>query len=195
MQQNHEASAKATTVEQIVPWRDLYRQEMNCQIIHDSLHLRKGWTQPYLLTLDGVAAGYGSLAVGGPWKGQPAVFEFYVAPPYRARLFDLFLALWAACKAERIETQSNDPFLTGMLHAFAENVASESILFHDEITTVLPANGAVFRRATAEDQPRMFPHHVEPVGDWVLEAEGVIAATGGILFHYNRPYGDIYMEV
>ena len=28
-----------------------------------------------------------------------------------------------------------------------------------------------------------------------MEAEGRIVATGGILFHYNRPYGDIYMEV
>ena len=31
------------------------------------------------------------------------------------------------------------------------------------------------------------------IGCWRLKAK--IAATGGILFHYNRPYGDIYMEV
>src|SRR5262249_62021949 len=30
---------------------------------------------------------------------------------------------------------------------------------------------------------------------WLLEIEGNIAATGGILYHYNRPYGDIYMAV
>ena len=29
----------------------------------------------------------------------------------------------------------------------------------------------------------------------VIEVEGQVAATGGILFHYNRPFGDIYMEV
>jgi GNAT superfamily N-acetyltransferase len=29
----------------------------------------------------------------------------------------------------------------------------------------------------------------------VVEFEGQVAATGGILFHYNRPYGDIYMDV
>jgi len=28
-----------------------------------------------------------------------------------------------------------------------------------------------------------------------VEVEGKVAATGGILFHYNRPYGDIYMDV
>ena len=36
---------------------------------------------------------------------------------------------------------------------------------------------------------------VEPVGDWLLEFGGRIVATGGVLNHYNRPYGDIFMEV
>ncbi len=48
---------------------------------------------------------------------------------------------------------------------------------------------------TAEDAAQTFTHHREPVGDWVLQLDGSIVATGGILFHYNRPYGDIYMEV
>ena len=29
----------------------------------------------------------------------------------------------------------------------------------------------------------------------VTQIDCGIAATGGILFHYNRPYGDIFMEV
>ena len=29
----------------------------------------------------------------------------------------------------------------------------------------------------------------------MVECEGVAVATGGALFHYNPPYGDIYMEV
>jgi GNAT superfamily N-acetyltransferase len=28
-----------------------------------------------------------------------------------------------------------------------------------------------------------------------LELDGQLAGQGGILFHYNRPYGDIWMEV
>jgi GNAT superfamily N-acetyltransferase len=32
-------------------------------------------------------------------------------------------------------------------------------------------------------------------GEWLLEVNGTVAGKGGILFHYNRPYGDIYMEV
>src|SRR5262249_50414398 len=174
MPTSHEATAKATTVEETFPWRDLYRQEMNCQIIHDSLHSRKGWTESYALLLDGVVAGYGSVAVGGPWKAKPAVFEFYIAPPYRSRLFDLFVALLAACKVERIETQSNDPWLTAMLHTFAENVTSEAILFHDRLTTTHPPNGSIFRRAMPDDESRIFPHRVEPIGEWVLEVESAI---------------------
>jgi len=33
------------------------------------------------------------------------------------------------------------------------------------------------------------------VGDWVIEEQGTVAATGGIYFHYNVPYGDLFMEV
>lgn len=102
-------AATPTTLEEIKPWRDLYRQEMNCQIIHDSIHIRPGWTVEYSLTADGVCVGYGSLAVGGPWKENPSLYEFYVAPPWRGRIFDLFSVLLAAAGVQRIETQSNDP--------------------------------------------------------------------------------------
>ena len=90
-----ELSAKAANVQDILPWRDMYRLEMGCQIIHDSLHSRKGWTEPYLLIAGGVAVGYGSIAVGGPWKGKPTVFEWYVVPQYRSQMFDLFSVLLA----------------------------------------------------------------------------------------------------
>jgi GNAT superfamily N-acetyltransferase len=29
----------------------------------------------------------------------------------------------------------------------------------------------------------------------MIESDGVAVATGGALFHYNPPYGDLYMEV
>jgi len=51
------------------------------------------------------------------------------------------------------------------------------------LTTAYQAPGAVLRKR-------------EPEGDWMLlEVGGEVAATGGILYHYNRPYGDIWMEV
>jgi len=190
-----ELSAKAASVQDILPWRDLYRQEMNCQVAHDSLHARRGWTESYLLVAGGAVAGYGSVAVGGPWKGLPTVFEFYVLPQARARLFDWFSVLLKASGATMIETQTNDTLLSVLLHTFAQNITSEAILFHDKLLTALSVEGAMFRRATPQDAARVFSHRCEPVGDWVVEVGGEIAATGGILFHYNRPYGDLYMEV
>jgi GNAT superfamily N-acetyltransferase len=190
-----ELLARPVSVEEILPWRDLYRQEMNCQIIHDSLHSRQGWTQSYLLRVGEVTAGYGSIALGGPWKGKPALFEFYVAAQYRSRMFDLFSALLSASAPLTIEVQSNDPLLTVMLHAFADKVFSDSILFHDKLTTTHWVKGAHFRGATNEDAPQIASSELDRDAKWVVASDGVVAAAGDILFHYNRPYGDIYMKV
>ena len=189
-------SAEPTTVEAIAPWRGGYRHEMNCQIIHDSLHERPGWTKPYLLRMGGAPVGYGSVAVGGPWRDRAALFEFYVLPPYRARSFDLFEALLAASgPPPTIETQSNDPFLTVMLHTYARDVTSESILFHDRLTTAHrpPGDDVVFRRADAADAPALA--EVDAGAEWVVTVGGAVASAGGVLYHYNRPYGDVYMAV
>jgi hypothetical protein len=48
--------------EETLRLRDLYRNEMKCQIVLDSWHGR-GWTDSYLLRVDGRVAGYG--LVGG----------------------------------------------------------------------------------------------------------------------------------
>src|SRR5207247_9886801 len=98
-----ELPAKPASVEDILPWRDMYRLEMGCQIIHDSLHSRKGWTEPYLLIAGGVTVGYGSIAVGGPWKGKPTVFEWYVVQQYRSHMLDLFSALLLASDGAAID--------------------------------------------------------------------------------------------
>src|SRR4029079_10881690 len=63
------------------------------------------------------------------------------------------------------------------------------------MTTQLAVPGATFRRTTREEKDTAFPHSSEPVGDWVVYVDGSIVATGGLLFHYNVPFGDIYMEV
>src|SRR5437016_2660650 len=87
--------------------RDIYRQEMSCQIIHDSIHARPGWTREYLFVAAGANIGYGSVAVSGPWKEKPTVYEYFVMPQYRSRLFDLFIELLTSSGATMIETQSN----------------------------------------------------------------------------------------
>jgi len=188
-----ELSAEATSLEHFLPLRGLYREEMNCQIIHDSIHSRPGWSLEYLLKADNETAGYGSIAVAGPWKDKPTIYEFYVSPQYRLRLFDLFLVLVTASHAVAIETQSNDVLLTVMLHTFAKDVLCESILYHDNKKTNHAPTGAIFRRATAADGLDIRADQLNSNG--VVEFDGKVAATGGILFHYNPPYGDIYMEV
>jgi GNAT superfamily N-acetyltransferase len=190
-----ELSAKPVSFETILPWRDMYRLEMSCQIIHDSIHSRPGWTQDYSLFVGNVAVGYGSMAIAGPWKEKPTVYELYVTPEHRSRMFDLFSVLLTASGAVAIETQSNDALLTVMLHTYAQNVISESILFHDKLTTSLSPPGASIRPVTPDDDARIESLELDSGADWVVEQEGAIAATGGILFHYNRPYGDIYMKV
>lgn len=185
-------SAVPSSIDAIQPWRDRYRQEMACQIIHDSIHYRPGWTQEYALRVSGATVGYGSIAKAGPWKDRPIIYEFYVVPLHRVRAFDLFQALVQACGCDQINVQSNDPHLTVMLHTFASEVTVASILFEDGLTTTHAPAGATFRMARAgeiEDvRPEQLPWH------GVVEVDGQIAAFGGILFHYNRPYGDIYME-
>jgi GNAT superfamily N-acetyltransferase len=42
---------------------------------------------------------------------------------------------------------------------------------------------------------RIFEHAVEPIGDFVLQADDEIVATAGFLLHYNVPFADLYMAV
>ena len=176
-------SVKPVAVEEILAWRDLYRQEMNCQIVHDNMHARPGWTQPYRVEMDGSATGYGSILIGGPWAGTRTAFEYYLTPAFRSRLFDGFETFLGASQATAIKAQTNDAVLTVLLHTWARNIVCENIVFEDKLTTAHQVEGAVLRQRGAPDH------------DWVIEMSGAVAANGGILYHYNRPYGDIYMEV
>lgn len=187
------AEAIRTTVDSIAGWRDMYREEMACQVIHDSIHARPGWTDEYLLRHDGAPVGYGSVAVAGPWSEAHAIYEFYVVPEARRRLFPLFEALMVASRATHIEVQSNDVLGLVMCLAFAGSVTTEAILFHDRFTTTLQPEGATFRTPRSGELGDISASQ-EP---WhgVVEVEGEVAASGGILFHYNRPYSDIYMQV
>jgi GNAT superfamily N-acetyltransferase len=181
--------------ESILPFRARHRTEMNCQIVHDSIHRREGWTISYLLLLEGTAVGFGSIAIAGPWKDKPTIFEFYVLPQHRGEAFGLFEAFLAASNARYFEVQSNDMLLTVMLHAYGRDIVSEKIVFADGITTTLQASGVLLRTTTSEEQMREAIEQRQGGCEWILEIEGEKVATGGILFHYNRPFGDIYMEV
>jgi GNAT superfamily N-acetyltransferase len=189
-----QACAKLVEAAEVLPFRELYREEMRCQIVHDSIHRRPGWTKTYVLEL-GSAAGFGTIAIGGPWKDKPTLLEFYLLPEFRTRAFDLFEVLLAASGARFMEIQSNEPLLLVMLHAYAKDIASEKIVFRDSCTTSLPANGAALRPLTSDKETRAQLEARQGGPEWLLEVDGAVAGKGGILFHYNRPYGDLYMEI
>lgn len=189
-------STATVPVQEILPWREQFRREAVGQIVHDSLHTRDGWTESYLLAVDGTPTGYGAVAVGGPWQGTRTVFEFYLTPSRHGQAAELFANFLQASAATHFEIQTSDTLLTKLARSSAERLRIEKIVFRDERTSTLPApTGASFRRALPGDATRMFPHHDEPVGDWLIEVDGVIAATGGMLAHYNPPHRDLFMEV
>ena len=189
------ATATPTQPEAVLPLRVRYRHEMNCQVVHDSIHRRAGWTTTYLLHFADAVAGFGSVAIGGPWAGKPTLFEFYVLPAHRSRVFDLFDALLGTSEAKLMEVQSNDTLITAMLHTYAREIRTEAIVFHDGLTTTLPSNGAILRQVTSDADTQVAIAQRQGGGEWRLELDGTVAATGGILFHYNVPYGDVYMDV
>ena len=177
----------------IRPLRELYRGEMSCQIVHDSWHER-GFLQSYLLQAGGRIVGYGSVGGSGD-DPKDTVKEFYLHRPDRTEAPALFRALVAESGAKRIEAQTNDRLLTQVLLDHVESVERDRVLFEDVTTTSHHVDGAIFRPLATGEAGAVFSHVVEPVGDWVIELEGEVVATGGLMFHYNPPYADIYMEV
>lgn len=189
------AGIRVSQLGEIAPLREQYRKEMNCQIIHDSIHGRPGWTREYVLELDGAPVGYGSVAVEGPWHDRPALSEFYVQDEHRMQVFDLFATLLSACGAKIIETQSNDRVLTTMLHTFARNLRAESILFEDAFQTSYGPVDKGFRSATADDAEALRRRDLDDGAGWVVILNGEVAGAGDVLYHYHRPYGDVYMKI
>lgn len=188
-------SVRSCEFNQIASFRTKYREEMRCQIIHDSIHERPGWTVEYALELDGVTVGYGSVAIGGPWKTMHSLYEFYVARGKRGHVFDLFASLRRNCDANKIETQTNDPFLSVMLHTFGQNIQTEAILFEDQFETELSLVDTSFRRREDGDREELRRLELDDTAGWVVMWDGGIAGAGGVLYHYNRPYGDVYMKI
>ena len=190
-----QSCATLCSLETIAPLRENYRAERKWQIVHDSIVDRPGWTSIYLLTIGDVPVGYGLVAIAGPWRDRPTILQFHLEPEGQTRAFELFETLLDASGAKHIEMQSSDRLLHAMLHTYAREISAEKIVFEDRVTTTLPANGAVLHAATPGEEIRSAIEDRAGGGEWRLEVDGTTVATAGILFHYNRPYGDIYMEV
>ena len=185
------ATARKTDLQNIQSLRALYLQETNFQIRYDACHER-GWTDSYLLMMDDIAVGYGSIK-GQELEDRDTAFEFFVVQPFRKHSSELFEQLLRVSEARLIECQSDDLLLSSMLYEFSPSVSADVVLFEDHTVTELSVPGALVRRRRSDDQ--MFGHAAEPVGDYVVELGGEVVASGGFLLHYNRPFADLYMEV
>jgi GNAT superfamily N-acetyltransferase len=181
-----------TDLKAIQLFRNLFLQENNFQIRYNACHER-GWSDSWLLTVDDVEVGYGSVKGKDNISDRDAVFEFYVVPFYRKNLHELFSVLLKSSGVKYIECQSNDILLSSLLYEFANQIRSEVVLFKDDRVTALANPGVVFRKRKESDL--IFNHVFEPVGEYVLEQGKEVVATGGFLLHYNFPFADLYMEV
>jgi GNAT superfamily N-acetyltransferase len=187
--------ARLIAAQAALPLRMRFREDCHCQIVHDSLHRREGWTRTYLLEVDGESVGFGSIAIQGPWKDKPTVYEFYLLPAHRHHLFRLFEAFVAASGAQFFEVQTNETELSVALHSYGREFAIEKIVFRDHRITTIPSQGAQLQCLTPSEKILAAIEQRQGGGEWQLILDGQPIAKGGILFHYNRPYGDIYMDV
>ena len=88
-----------------------------------------------------------------------------------------------------VECQTNDILLSGLVFEQAKNINAGAILFEDNHQSALDMTGINFKRSEREnDNP-------DDSGEYVLEVDGEIVASGGFMTNYNFPYADIYMEV
>jgi GNAT superfamily N-acetyltransferase len=181
-----------THLSEISALRNLFLQENNFQIRYNACHER-GWTDSYIIKYDNEKIGYGSIKGQENNVDRDTVFEFYIIPSFRNLSSEVFLELLHSSKANFIECQSNDILLTSLLYEFGQNISSNVILFGEDFTSNLNMESILFRRRNEDDA--VFEHKAEPVGDFVLERNKEIIATGGFLLHYNIPFADLYMEV
>ena len=180
------------SLKEILPLRNLFLQENNFQIRYNACHER-GWTDSYIITHNDDKIGYGSIKGKESFNDRDTVFEFYIIPSFRNLSALAFSKLLSASGVNFIECQSNDLLLTSLLYQYAQNINSDVILFAENTTTFLEHEKAIFRKRNNTDIA--FEHTSEPVGDYVLELDKEIVATGGFLLHYNMPFADLYMEV
>lgn len=180
---------------EVLALRTRQREEARAQIVHDLIHRREGWTRTYLIEVGGRGIGFAEVAIAGPWAGKPTVFEFYLLPEFECRVLELFEGFLELSGVRHFEAQTNCGPLGILAHTFGHGVTSERIVFRDGIATALPSKGAVLRPLTGVEEIRSAIERRQGGGEWQVEVDGTAVGKGGILFHYNRPFSDLYMEV
>jgi GNAT superfamily N-acetyltransferase len=185
-------NAIKTSLQEILLLRNLFLQENNFQIRYNAQHER-GWSDSYLITYKEEQIGYGSVAGKDNISDRDSIFEFYIIPSFRNFASLAFLELIHASQASYIICQSNDLLLSSMMFEFAQNINADTVLLQEDFTSSISIENIIFRKRNDNDV--VFEHKAEPVGDYVLELNKEVVATGGFLLHYNMPFADLYMEV
>jgi RimJ/RimL family protein N-acetyltransferase len=177
-----------TELEVVQSLRDLFLHENNFQFIYNKCH-QFGWADTYLFLHDGIKIGYGSVWGKDKRQERDTIFEFYLLPLYRKYAPNLFPEFCTISATNFVECQSNDEFLTSMLYRYCRNINAEAILFKDHFTSNLHLPGTIFRKQTNADELN------DDDGQYVLELNNEIVASGGFVWNYNLPYIDMYYEV
>lgn len=184
-----DAKATKTDLDQVQLFRRLFLQESNCQVRYNAMHER-GWSDSYLLTLDGIVVGYGSTYAQDIKGTRQTIFEYYLVPHARNHARQLFRELLIISGATLVESQSNIGLLCSMLHEFTDNIYAPVVLFEDHAVTEHVLPGVTFR--PLEENEKVY---MDDPGKYVLEVDGEVVANGGFLLHYNMPFADLFMDV
>jgi RimJ/RimL family protein N-acetyltransferase len=177
-----------TTLKEIEPLRNLFLHENKFQFVHNKCH-ENGWADSYLFTMNETKIGYGSVWGKDKREDRDTIFEFYLIQPFLKFASEVYPKFIAAANVTFIEAQSNDLLSSSMLYEYARNINAEAILFEDNFTTNLKIPNVIFRREKPESDISYDP------GEYVLEQNNEIVATGGFVRNYNLPYIDMFMEV
>lgn len=185
-------SIHKTNLTEILPLRSKYLEAMNCQVRYDACHAR-GWSDSYLVRLDGKATAYAAIKGFDALKDRDTIFEFYVLPAYQQYQRQFFEALLQSTEADFVECQTNDPFLSPMVFEYAKQIESKVMLFEAGGETDWQVDDFSFREREPGDI--LIGLNEKDPGKYILARAKEAVAMGGFLTHYNEPFADIYMEV
>lgn len=177
-----------TTLDEIRDMRASFLQEMNAQFVCDKCHYY-GWSDDYLFMTDDIKIGYGCVWGTGKREDRDCIFECYLLPQYRFYDTVFFEQLARLSGAVYVEVQTNDRSLAPLFFRYTTNIQAEAILFEEDRETTLHVAGANFREKTSADN--IDDQHTKHV----VELNGELAGSAGLMLNYNHPYADIYMDV
>lgn len=152
----------------------------------------RNWCDGYGIFEANDLIGYGLVKGKDNFRDRDSIFEYHLKTQSGQSL-TIFKKLIAISHAKYIECQTNDLVLSGLMRQLTQLIQPESILFQFDDPTNFAFADVLFRERSDSDQ--VFEHEHEPIGEYVLEHENMVVATGGFYAHYNPPFVDLFMEV